>query len=153
MHPNHQLIDRFYAAFADRDGAGMAACYHPEIVFSDPVFPRLAGEMAGRMWKMLTSSGRDLEITHGGVEADDETGRADWVARYSFSGTGRKVVNRVEARFRFRDGLIIDHRDHFGFWRWSAQALGPSGLLLGWSPSIRRAVQGRAAARLTEFKG
>ncbi|MFY8063069.1 MAG: nuclear transport factor 2 family protein, partial [Usitatibacteraceae bacterium] len=39
VHPNEQCIRRFYAAFANRDADGMAACYHPEIAFSDPAFP------------------------------------------------------------------------------------------------------------------
>jgi ketosteroid isomerase-like protein len=38
MHPNAALIERFYAAFAARDAAGMQACHYPDIVFSDPAF-------------------------------------------------------------------------------------------------------------------
>ncbi len=41
MHPNAALIQRFYAAFAARDAAGMQACYHPDVVFRDPVFGEL----------------------------------------------------------------------------------------------------------------
>ena len=35
---NAETIARFYAAFAALDGAGMAACYAPEVRFQDPVF-------------------------------------------------------------------------------------------------------------------
>ena len=52
MHPNAQLIQTFYTAFQNRDAAGMAACYHPEVVFSDPVFPHLEGPKAIAMWQM-----------------------------------------------------------------------------------------------------
>jgi hypothetical protein len=60
-------------------------------------------------------------------------------------------VNDVHASFRFADGLIIEHRDEFDFYRWARQALGPMGLLLGWTPVVRSAVRRRARAGLDEF--
>ncbi len=36
-----ELLHRFYSAFAQHDWAGMGASYHPEVQFSDPVFPHL----------------------------------------------------------------------------------------------------------------
>nr|MBA2321513.1 nuclear transport factor 2 family protein [Deltaproteobacteria bacterium] len=56
------LVNKFYAAFAQRDGESMAACYHPDVHFSDPVFPDLRGRDAGDMWRMLTSTGKDLQV-------------------------------------------------------------------------------------------
>ena len=50
------LIRRFYDAFAALDGAAMAACYHPQASFSDPVFPDLRGAEPGAMWRMLTAA-------------------------------------------------------------------------------------------------
>jgi ketosteroid isomerase-like protein len=152
-HPNAALIDRFYQAFGRRDAAAMAACYHAEVEFSDPVFPSLRGAEAGRMWAMLCARGKDLTIEHSGVLADDTTGVAHWDARYSFSATGRKVLNRIDASFRFRDGLIVHHVDRFSFYRWSRQALGPLGLVLGWTPLVRNKVRAQAAKGLAEFRG
>jgi ketosteroid isomerase-like protein len=149
---NRSLIERFYAAFAERDGAAMAACYAPDVTFSDPVFTDLRGEEAGAMWRMLTARAMDLQVELREHEADDERGSAHWVARYTFTQTGRPVVNDVRASFRFRDGLIAEHRDRFDFHRWSRQALGPSGLLLGWTPLLRAAVRRRARAGLDEFR-
>jgi hypothetical protein len=80
---NEALIERFYAAFARRDGAEMEACYRPDVHFSDPVF--------------------------------------------------------------------VDHIDDFDFHRWARQALGTSGLLLGWTPLLRNAVRRRARAGLDAF--
>ncbi|HEY8867627.1 MAG TPA: hypothetical protein VIM22_11870 [Solirubrobacteraceae bacterium] len=57
----------------------------------------------------------------------------------------------MRATFRFADGLIADHRDDFGFYRWARQALGPPGQLLGWTPLIRGSVRKRARAALDEF--
>ncbi len=151
MHPNTQLITRFYTAFQRRDAAAMAACYHADIRFSDPVFPDLRGAQAGAMWAMLCARGKDLRIEFREVDADEGAGRAQWDAWYTFSATGRAVVNRIEARFEFRDGRIVRHVDAFSFWTWARQALGTPGLLLGWSPFLRGKVRARAAAGLAQF--
>jgi ketosteroid isomerase-like protein len=150
--PNESLIERFYGAFNERDGATMAACYAPDAQFSDPVFPDLRGSEPGGMWRMLTSRATDLRIELHEHEADGERGAAHWIAHYTFAQTGRPVVNDVRASFRFRDGLIVEHRDRFDFHRWARQALGPSGLLLGWTPLLRNAVRRRARAGLEEFQ-
>jgi ketosteroid isomerase-like protein len=148
---NEQLIERFYAAFAERDGAAMAACYAPDVRFSDPVFPDLRGVEAGAMWRMLTSRGTDLRVELLEREAGDERGSARWRAHYTFTQTGRPVVNDVHARFGFGGGLIATHCDEFDFHGWARQALGMSGLLLGWTPMLRSAVRRRARAGLDEF--
>jgi ketosteroid isomerase-like protein len=150
-HPNDELVKRFYGAFARGDGDTMAACYAPDVRFSDPVFPDLHGSDAGAMWRMLTSGPGDVRIELLEHEGGDTYGSAHWRARYTFTQTGRPVVNDVRARFRFADGLIAEHRDVFGFHRWARQALGPPGLLLGWTPFLRSAVRRKAAARLAEF--
>jgi ketosteroid isomerase-like protein len=151
LHRNAQLIERFYTAFQRRDGDAMAACYAPDVKFSDPVFPALVGPRAGAMWKMLCLRARDLSIEFREVQANESEGSAHWDARYSFARTGRSVLNRIDARFRFRSGLIIEHSDAFSFWRWSRQALGPAGLLLGWSPVLKNKVRKTAAEGLEEF--
>lgn len=149
---NEALIERFYAAFGERDGAAMAACYAPGVKFSDPVFPDLEGEEAGAMWRMLTARATDLRIDLLEREADDERGSAHWRAEYTFTQTGRPVVNDVRASFRFAGGLIAEHRDDFDFHRWARQALGTSGLLFGWAPPLRAAVRRRARAGLEQFR-
>ena len=146
-----ELIDRFYAAFDRKDGDAMAACYAPDARFSDPAFGELRGEEPGAMWRMLTSQARDLSVELVEREADDATGSARWIARYTFTQTGRPVTNDVRARFRFRDGLIAEHDDAFSFHGWARQALGPPGLLLGWTPFLRAAVRKRARGNLEEF--
>ncbi len=150
-HPNDELIQRFYAAFAKHDGDAMAACYAPDARFSDPVFPDLRAGEPGAMWRMLTGRAEDLEVKLLEHEADEERGSAHWLADYTFSTTGRKVHNDVRAEFRFRDGLIAEHRDTFSFYAWSRQALGPAGLVLGWAPLIHGKVKRQARAGLDEF--
>ena len=149
---NKLLIERFYAAFGEGDGEAMAACYAPEAHFADPVFPDLHGSEPGKMWRMLTSSSDDLRIELLEHDADDATGTAHWRAHYTFSQTGRPVVNDVRATFRFENGQIVDHHDDFDFPRWSRQALGAPGLLLGWTPFLRSKVRRMAAGRLAQFQ-
>jgi ketosteroid isomerase-like protein len=148
---NEALLERFYGAIAARDGATAAACYAPNARFSDPVFTDLRGREPGAMWQMLAERSSDLELELLEHSADAESGSSHWVARYTFSQTGRPVVNDVHGSLRFADGLIVEHRDDFDFHRWARQALGVPGLLLGWTPLIRSAVRRRARASLDEF--
>ena len=151
MHPNAELIRKFYTAFANRDAGGMAACYDPAVKFSDEVFTDLEGAWANAMWQMLCERGKDLKIEFRDIEADDATGRAHWEAWYTFSATRRPVHNKIDARFEFKNGKIVRHRDTFSFWAWARQALGPTGLLLGWSPIVKNRVRAQAAKNLDSF--
>ncbi len=110
-HPNAELIERFYQAFQRLDGEAMAACYAPQATFHDPAFGELRGREVGDMWRLLTSRARDFRLDYANVRADENEGRAQWVAHYLFTQTGRRVENRIEARFRFAGGLIVEHRD------------------------------------------
>lgn len=142
------LLARFYSAFAQHDWATMGACYHPEAQFSDPVFPELDAAQARAMWKMLLSSGSDLRVEFQVMEETETGGRVQWDAFYTFGASGRKVHNRVSSTFVLKDGLILMQKDAFSFWRWSRQALGASGLALGWSSMLRTKVRNAAIARL-----
>jgi ketosteroid isomerase-like protein len=144
-----ERVQEFYAALDRGDGDTMAAMYHPDGRFCDPAFGELTGEQAGRMWRMLTSRGGDLSVSLEEVAEDGSTAR--WVARYTFTQTGRPVVNDVRARFVWRDGRIASHDDSFSFWTWSRQALGPVGLALGWTPLLRAKVRSGARAQLEKF--
>jgi ketosteroid isomerase-like protein len=142
-----EVVERFYAAFDRRDGEAMAAAYAPDGHFKDPVFGDLTGAEAGAMWRMLTRTARDLKVEL----AEHDEHAAHWIATYTFSATGRPVVNDVRAKLVIQDGLIVDHVDSFSFWKWSRQALGTKGLLLGWTPFLRRQVGGTAKAGLDKF--
>ena len=151
LHRNAELVRDFYTCLANRDARGMAACYHPAVNFSDEVFTNLEGAQARAMWQMLCERGKDLKIEFRDIKADDSTGSAHWEAWYTFSPTGRHVHNKIDARFEFRGGKIFRHRDTFDFQDWAAQALGPKGLLLGWSGFLKKRVRAQAAKSLAEF--
>ncbi len=146
-----QLIERFYKAFGEGDGNAMAACYTPDVHFSDPVFTDLRGKQAGTMWRMLTEGPGEVKVELLEHAADDTRGTAHWKAHYNFSETGRPVINDIHATFTFKDRLIADHRDDFDFYAWSKQALGAPGLLLGWTPIVKSAVRKKAAGLLAKY--
>lgn len=153
MHPHAQLITDFYTAFQRGDADGMIACYHPEIEFSDPAFGALAGAEVGAMWRMLLERGQGhLRIEFGGVSASAERGRVHWEARYPYGKQQRPVHNRIAAEFTFQDGKIRTHRDRFSLWRWSGQALGTTGRLLGWSPLVRNKVRKSCLTLLADYR-
>ena len=151
MHPNEELLNKFYSAFQKLDGDTMAASYHDEAHFSDPVFPSLDGPEVGAMWKMLCSRAQEFKLEYRDIEADDESGKAYWEAHYTFSRTGRRVHNKISSTFKFRDGKIVDHRDHFDLWAWTRMALGFMGVLLGWTPIVQGKVRGMARVGLDDY--
>lgn len=146
-----QLIERFYTAFAKLDADAMLACYHPQVCFSDPAFPGLDAREARGMWRMLCAKAKDFSLEFSKVEASGDTGSAHWEARYTFSATGRPVHNVIDAEFRFADGKIIEHTDRFDFYRWTRQALGLPGVLLGWTPMVQNKVRAQARAGLEQW--
>jgi ketosteroid isomerase-like protein len=152
MHPNAELILRFYTALAARDGTAMGACYADDARFSDPVFQNLDAAGVRAMWAMLCSRAVDLTVETSGVEADDTHGKARWIATYTFSKTGRKVRNVIDAEFEFRNGLIARHTDCFDLWRWAGMALGAKGTLLGWTPLVQNAIRKEAMPGLQAWR-
>jgi ketosteroid isomerase-like protein len=148
---NAALIERFYSAFARRDVEAMLSCYRPDVSFKDPVFGELSGPQVCAMWRMLNARATDLRIDFDAIAATEEVGSALWEARYTYSGTGRPVHNRIAASFEFRDGLLARHVDCFSLWRWTAMALGGTGAMLGWFPPLRNSIRTRAAQGLAAY--
>ena len=146
-------IDRLYSAFSRLDGAAMQGCYAQDSEFDDEIFSLSGRDQIGGMWRMLCESTRAKGMAHWKLEFGNITDRsAHWEAHYLFSATGRRVHNKIDATFEFDgQGLIKQQRDRFDFWAWSRQALGAPGLLLGWSPMLRRNVRAQAAANLRRF--
>jgi ketosteroid isomerase-like protein len=146
------VITSFYASFARHDYEGMAACYHDAVEFHDPVFGTLKGIQAKAMWQMLLERSKgNLKIVFSDVKASGSTGSAHWEAFYPFSKTGRNVHNIIDATFEFKDGKIIKHHDHFNLYRWSRQAFGLTGTILGFTPFFRKKIQDTARQSLKAY--
>ncbi|MCP2024923.1 hypothetical protein L1276_000063 [Flavobacterium sp. HSC-32F16] len=153
MTHNEALITKFYTAFANSDAKTMAECYHPKVHFIDPAFGLLKEEQVSKMWEMLLSRSKgNIKIEFSDVAADESTGSARWIAAYNFTKTNRKVVNTVSAQFVFQDGLIIKHTDNFDVWKWSKQAFGITGYLLGWTGFFHKKIQEQALLSLKKFQ-
>ncbi len=157
MHPNEETISRFYTAFAALDADTMTRCYAEDARFDDPAFSLKGRREVGCMWHMLCDAARgkgrqDWRLEFKNVRTDAATGEAHWEAHYRFSATRRLVHNIVLADFTFTpEGLIATHRDHFDFWRWSRQALGMGGWVLGWAPLFNRQVRRQTRAALDKY--
>ncbi len=149
MNSNETLLHKFYIAFSNSDFDEMASCYHQNIIFEDPAFGILHGESVKKMWQMLIERSKgNIKIDFSNVIADEFSGGARWIATYNFSQTNRKVVNVIEAKFEFQDGLIIKHTDFFDLYKWSKQALGWKGFWLGWTNFMKNKIRKTAQKSL-----
>jgi ketosteroid isomerase-like protein len=152
MDPNITLIHKFYIAFQNRDYETMNSCYSDNIVFYDPAFELLRGEEVRCMWEMLCKNAKDFSLVYDSITAlDHEYYTCNWVATYTFSKTGRRVVNRIKAHMRFENGIIVEHSDGFSLHKWSSQALGFTGKLLGWNSFFQRKIKNKARENLLKF--
>ena len=136
MHPNAALLHRLFSALDRHDHWAMASCYHPDATFRDIAFDLRGKRKIHSMWHMICES--DIRAKFKVIHADDEEGRVRVVDTYTFGATkvapkrGRPVHNIVQSRLRFRDGLIIEHRDACDARAWAKEALGgPIGFLAG----------------------
>jgi len=142
MDNNEALINKFYTAFQQKDYRAMNSCYSDDIVFYDPAFELLRGDEVKSMWAMLCKNAKDFSLTYGNIiKLDEEYYTCDWVATYTFSKTGNRVVNTIKAFMKLKDGKIIEHSDAFRLSTWIGQALGWKGVLFGLTGFMKRAVK------------
>jgi hypothetical protein len=104
------------------------------------------------MWEMLCRNAQEFSLTFSNIQLlDEEYTTCNWVATYTFSKTGRKVVNNIKAFMKCKDGLIVEHSDAFKLSKWAAQALGWKGALFGWMGWMKRKIQSNAKNNLKKF--
>lgn len=151
---NNELIEKFYTSFSNGKAKEMTDCYHKDITFQDPAFGILKGSRAVKMWEMLLSRSTEKpKISFDNIQTslEKETTNCNWTAKYVFGAKKRKVTNVIHAQFRFKDGKIIEHIDTFNLWKWSQQALGISGFLMGWTPYMKKKIQKTTNKQLDNF--
>jgi SnoaL-like domain len=151
MNTNESIISGFYEAFQQKNAAFMRQSYTSNAVFNDEVFCNLQGNEIGNMWEMLIKNGKDLDLEYEILGSSENVVNASWRARYTFSKTGRVVVNHIRATFVLENGKIKTHVDSFHFYNWAKQAFGLSGFLIGWTPFFKRKVQQTALKSLNRF--
>lgn len=153
MNSNENLIHKFYSAFTAADAKTMSECYHPKVHFVNPAFGLLKEEEVSLMWEMLVLRSKgNLKIEFSDIKADNFTGSAQWEATYNYSKTNRKVINKISSQFVFQDGLIIKHTDSFDLWKWSKQAFGITGYLLGWTGFFQNKINEQALLLLKKYQ-
>jgi hypothetical protein len=152
MDTNFATIDKFYTAFQQLDYKTMITCYDKEIVFFDPAFDLLKGQEVCYMWEMLCTNAKNFTLTYGNIQnLGDDYYTCDWVATYTFSKTGKQVINKIKANMRIVDGVILEHSDAFSLHKWSSQALGLVGNLFGWNSFFQRKIKNQARKNLLIF--
>lgn len=130
MQPNKDLLQKLYSSLNLHDHKAMADCYHPDATFRDIAFDLQGKDQIHAMWQMVCSG--DIKATFEVVSVNYGYGVVKLVDEYTFKDTGRRVRNSIESRFKFRDGLIVEHRDICDARLWAAEALGGlSGFLAG----------------------
>jgi ketosteroid isomerase-like protein len=149
---NEEIIQRFYKAFQKLDYKTMQDCYSQDIIFNDPVFGVLQGDEARTMWEMLCKQATKFSLTFSDIRLlDEEYATCNWTATYTFSKTGRPVVNNVKAHMRIQANKITEHTDQFNLYKWCRQALGVPGVLLGWSSLLQNKIRKQARGNLRKF--
>jgi hypothetical protein len=89
------------------------------------------------MWSMLLRGSKDLTSTYKIVEVSDTSATVDWEAHYTYSATGRKVVNNVRSVMQIENGLIVKQIDTFDLSKWTGQALPPVvAQVFAWFPDL-----------------
>lgn len=128
--PYVALLEQLYVSLNQHEYEKMADCYHPEATFHDIAFDLRGRDQIRGMWRMICSG--DIRTTFEVVEANEAGGLVNVIDHYTFTDTGRIVRNPIQSRFRFRSGLIFEHRDCCDAKAWADAALGGvSGFLAG----------------------
>jgi ketosteroid isomerase-like protein len=151
MEKNIDIITNFYTAFQNQNAEGMVKHYSDDVLFEDPAFGKLKGKDAKNMWRMLCENGKDVKTEFQITGGESNWVTVHWEAKYPFSKTGRLVHNKIDTHIIIEDGLIVKHTDVFNLWQWSKQAMGVSGLLLGWSGFFRAKLQKTTHKMLAEY--
>lgn len=153
MTENEKILIKFYTAFKNYDAKTMRSCYHPNINFYDPAFGTLKGHSVSQMWEMLLKNSKgNMKIEFSDIKADEFQGSIKWIANYNFSKTNRPVTNIIHSKFNFKDGLIIKQVDDFDIWKWSKQAFGITGFLLGWTGYFQKKIREKALLSLKKYQ-
>jgi len=138
-------VEQLYNSLNRHDYRAMTNCYHQEAGFRDIAFDLKGRDEICTMWQMICSG--DIHLTFEIVSADESSAVAKLVDEYTFTDTGKRVRNPIESRFRFRDGLIIEHHDFCDPRAWAAAAVGGIGGFLAGRLRLVRAWKARAKLR------
>jgi ketosteroid isomerase-like protein len=144
MHANELLLRRLFTALDHHDHPTMADCYDPTASFRDIAFDLKGKARIHSMWQMIGQN-TDIRATFEVLHADEQEGRVALIDHYTFTDTQLKVRNIIDSRFRFKNGLIVEHRDYCDARAWAQMAF--HGGLRGFLAGNLRFVRSLAARR------
>lgn len=150
-----EKAEQFYTAFNQCDSQAMNALYADSVSFKDPAFGLLKDQDVRDMWSMLCSSqkGKNFKVSFVVKSVRPKKVEVFWEAWYTFSITGKRVHNQINSTLFFDDeGLIFKQIDRFSLHRWSRQAMGLTGALLGWTPFFKSGLQKRSGDALKKYQ-
>lgn len=151
MHATAILLQRLFS-LNQHDHKAMAGCHHLNAKFTDIAFDLRSKKQIHAMWHMICrpeGHEGDIAAMFHVVHADDRRGWVNLVDDYTFSSTGRKIINVIDSHFCFENGLIIEQRDFCDPHAWAAMALGGVGGFLASRSHFLRSFKARQ--RLHKF--
>jgi hypothetical protein len=147
MSAHKRIVETLFRSLQTLDHNAMAACYDETAAFSDIAFRLQGRQQIHTMWHMICLKGIDVQVQS--IEDVGDIVHARIVDTYTFSDTGRKVINPIESSFEFRNGLIAVQRDSCDPLHWARQAFGGlKGELVGRVGLLRRVA---ASRKLQQF--
>lgn len=101
------LIERFCAAWINRDLDGCLDCVTDDIVYSNSAAEVFSGrdEVAAAFARALADDGSDSDLVAGAAEFFGDRAIGPWSV-FSTDEAGRRVELRGVDVYRFRDGLV-----------------------------------------------
>ncbi|MFA5899664.1 MAG: nuclear transport factor 2 family protein [Hyphomicrobium sp.] len=132
------VTEGLFLALRRRDATGVAACYDQDAVFSSPIIGDVRGADVEALWRAIFAATCDSTLSFTIVDLGLTSARVEGIAKYSLLASGRSVTSRFNSALHIRDLRVMQHDDNFDAWAWASMALGPTGLLLGWSKAWRR---------------
>lgn len=145
------VVNRFFESYQRSDWQSMARCYHDKASFSDPIYPDLREENIVYLWFSRLSKHQSIDLQYRVVFADERKAQVEWTAISPFNGKAVKIEGL--STFALWDETIVRHVDEFSFVKWSRQAQGLKGWLLGGSRFYQARVQRSARSQLEQVAG
>lgn len=144
MHPNELLLTKFFEYLNAHNLERIASCYHEEATFHDIAFNLKGKKQIYAMWDMICSVNKDnipsdIKVHIERLSANDATGSAVVLESYTYRDNNKKVHNKINSTFEFRDGLIYKQNDDCDPVSWANQAFGGiRGFIAGHIEFVRR---------------
>ncbi|MFT3903957.1 MAG: nuclear transport factor 2 family protein [Niabella sp.] len=149
---NKELIAHFFNAFARLDHEEMNNCLSSEVMFSEPLFGILQGDDVSNLNRMKCARLKDFKLKVQQVEElDDEYLTCSWVVDYCHADTGSRVVMPIKSFLRVIDGKITEYSDAYRLSTWLAKVHGVTGVLFGWTGTMKKRAMKKYAVRLANF--